>query len=68
MMQGQTKERLLELCAQAAVEQEPNKLLGLLKEINRLLEKNEARVETMSPASRGKSYRGHEKHTASAKA
>jgi len=47
-MQGQTKERLLELCAQAAVEQEPNKLLGLLEEINRLPEKNEARNHASS--------------------
>ena len=37
-MEGQTKERWLELCAQAAVEPDPTKLLQLVKEINRLLE------------------------------
>jgi hypothetical protein len=41
-MQGKTRERWLELCEQAAVEQDREKLLELVAEINRLLaEKNE---------------------------
>ena len=36
MMQGPTRERWQELCAQAAEEQDPEKLLELVKEINRL--------------------------------
>lgn len=46
-MRDKTKERLLELCAQAAVEQEPKKLLELVTEINRLLEEKHQRVEVM---------------------
>lgn len=49
-MQGQTKERWLELCAQAAVEQEPKKLVELLKEINHLLEEKHRREE-ITPSS-----------------
>jgi hypothetical protein len=36
-MQGQTKERWEELCEQAAVEQDPEKLLELIQEINEIL-------------------------------
>jgi hypothetical protein len=36
-MQGQTKERWEELCEQAAVEQDPEKLLELVQEINEIL-------------------------------
>jgi hypothetical protein len=43
-MQGKTKERWLELCEQAAVEQDHKKLLALVVEINRLLEEKEHRV------------------------
>jgi hypothetical protein len=44
MMQGPTRERWQELCAQAAEEQDPEKLLELVKEINRLLEEKEKRL------------------------
>jgi hypothetical protein len=40
----QDKERWMELCAQAASEQDPDKLLYLVQEINRLLEQKEARL------------------------
>jgi hypothetical protein len=33
-----------ELCQQASVEQDPEKLMGLVKEINRLLEEKEERL------------------------
>jgi hypothetical protein len=45
-MQGEDKERWKELCAQAAVEQDSKKLLGLVEEINRLLEEKERRQIT----------------------
>jgi hypothetical protein len=44
-MQGEKKERWQELCAQAAKEQDPEKLLALTLEINRLLEEKEDRVK-----------------------
>ena len=44
-MQGETKERWQQLCEQAAVEQDPEKLLKLIEEINRLLEDKQKRLE-----------------------
>jgi hypothetical protein len=43
-MDRETKERWLVLCEQAAVEQDPARLLALVTEINRLLEEKEQRV------------------------
>jgi len=40
-MQGPDKERWVQLCEQAAIEQDPIKLLALTSEINRLLEAKE---------------------------
>jgi hypothetical protein len=37
-------ERWMELCRQAAIEQDPDKLLALVKEINDLLEAKERRL------------------------
>ncbi len=37
------KERWMELCAQASNEQDPERLLALVQEINRLLEEKERR-------------------------
>jgi len=37
-MKGQVKERWMHLCEQAAVEQDTQKLMVLIQEINRLLE------------------------------
>jgi len=37
-MKGSEQEKLVELCKQAAVEQDCNKLLQLIKQINELLE------------------------------
>jgi hypothetical protein len=39
------KERWMELCAQATTEQDPQKLMELVKEINRLLAEKEARLK-----------------------
>ena len=42
-MQGQ-RELWMELCAQAAEEQDPQKLMQLVDQINQLLEQKEARL------------------------
>jgi hypothetical protein len=44
-MKGKTGERWKELCEQAAVEQDAEKLLELTREINRLLEEKEQRLK-----------------------
>ena len=43
-MQGQTKERWRKLCEQAAIEQDPDKLMELVREINDLLQQKEQRL------------------------
>jgi hypothetical protein len=43
-MQGEKLESWQFLCALAAIEQDPEKLLELTKEINRLLEEKEQRL------------------------
>jgi hypothetical protein len=45
-MQGETGERWRELCAKAAEEQDPAKLLKLVEEINRLLQEKESRLHS----------------------
>ena len=41
------QQRWMELCAQAAVEQDPRRLLELITEINRLLEEKEQRLQRL---------------------
>jgi hypothetical protein len=43
-MRGETGERWRKLCEQAAVEQDPRKLMELIREIDRLLEEKENRL------------------------
>jgi hypothetical protein len=43
-MEGETKERWFQLAQLAAVEQDPEKLIALVQEINRLLDEKEARL------------------------
>lgn len=43
-MKGETRERWQHLCAKAADEQDPQKLLELVQEINRLLQEKEQRL------------------------
>ena len=43
-MEGEEKESWMELCELAAKEQDPAKLLEVVQEINRILEKREARL------------------------
>ena len=44
-MQGEDEGRWKELCAQAATEQDPEKLMVLVEEINRLLERKAERLK-----------------------
>jgi hypothetical protein len=43
-MKGETRERWQTLCARAADEQDPGKLMKLIEEINQLLETKEERL------------------------
>jgi len=49
-MEGKKKERWLELCAQAAVEQDSRKLAELVAEIARLLREKEDRLGNAEPS------------------
>jgi hypothetical protein len=44
-MQGAKRERWFQLCQQAAVEQDPAKMLVLITQINDLLQEKERRLE-----------------------
>ena len=44
-MQGKTKERWMELCEQAAVEQDAEKLMRLIDEITRMLDDKDERLK-----------------------
>ncbi len=44
-MKGEKKEIWMHLCEQAAVEQDPDKLMDLIKQINQLLEEKERRLK-----------------------
>jgi hypothetical protein len=47
-MKGEKKEQWMRLCEQAANEQNPDKLIQLVHEINRLLEEKENRLKRES--------------------
>lgn len=49
LMKGENKELWRELCEQAAGEQDPKKLLDLIKEINRLLTEKQKHLTDASP-------------------
>jgi hypothetical protein len=49
-VQGNTKERWLELCEQAASEQDSAKLYALVQEINRLLEEKRTSRQRRLPS------------------
>ena len=44
-MKGEKKEIWMHLCEQAAIEQDPDKLMDLIKQINQLLEEKENRLK-----------------------
>lgn len=50
-MQGENAERWRKLCEQAAVEQDSQKLMELVKEITRLLDEKERRLKQQSKGS-----------------
>lgn len=45
-MQGETKQRRAKLCEQAATEQDHERLMALIHEINQLLERKEKRLNS----------------------
>jgi len=54
-MQGKAREQWMQLCEQAAVEQDAEKLLALVKEINRMLEEKDRRLQLAEATRRSKS-------------
>jgi hypothetical protein len=54
-MVDNNKERWVELCGLAAKEQDPNKLVELIEEINRLLEIKLSRLKNIPPSHRSES-------------
>ena len=44
-MKGEKRELWTHLCEQAAVEQDPDKLMDLIKQINQLLDEKERRLK-----------------------
>jgi hypothetical protein len=46
-MTGENEQRWKELCAQAAIEQDPKKLVELTKEIDRLLAEKQSRLDNL---------------------
>jgi len=48
-MQGATKERWMELCEQASVEKDPDKLMQLVQEINDILGGKQDRLGRDTP-------------------
>ena len=49
-MQGKVKEEWMLVCEQAAVEQDSEKLMALIMEINRMLDEKEQRLKGGKPA------------------
>jgi hypothetical protein len=50
-MRGEKKEKWMALCEQAANEQDPEKLMVLIAEIERLLAEKQQRLEKQAPRS-----------------
>jgi len=49
LVQGEVKEQWIRLCEMTAAEQDSEKLLAIVKEINRLLEEKEQRLSKLRP-------------------
>jgi hypothetical protein len=56
-VQGKVKEQWMQLCEQAAVEQDSERLMKLVTEITRMLDEKEERLQQVSPDD----LRGHPK-------
>ena len=50
-MQGKTKERWIQLCEQAAFEQDPKRLVELVEEIDKMLGEKEQRLQSQKQES-----------------
>jgi len=50
-MRGETRERWLDLCAQIAQEQDRDRLMELIKELNRLLDEKEKKLGSVTERS-----------------
>jgi hypothetical protein len=46
VMQGRVKEEWMQLCEQAAIEQDSERLMALIQEINRMLDEKEQRLKS----------------------
>jgi hypothetical protein len=57
---GKERERFLELCGLATNEQDPHRLLELVKEINNLLEAKEERLKQRESTGRPKDSQGQD--------
>jgi len=64
-MEGKTKERWAELCEQAAKEQDPNRLMQLVQEINKLLIEKEERLASQRTSQTFRRLSAAETHNAS---
>lgn len=53
-MQGKVRERWMELCERAAVEQDSEKLMSLVQRINRMLDEKEDRLKRQQVNTAGK--------------
>ena len=51
-MKDQTRERWQLLCEQAAVEQDPQRLMALIREIDQLLREKQERLNQQAPQAR----------------
>jgi hypothetical protein len=53
-MQGKARKQWMQLCEQAAVEQDAEKLLALVKEINQMLDEKDRRLQLAEAVRRSK--------------
>ena len=51
-MQGETKEHWVDVCERAATEQDPERLMMLIKELNDLLTQKQERLQKNRPRSK----------------
>ena len=51
-MQGETKEHWVDVCERAATEQDPERLMMLIKELNDLLTQKQERLQNDRPRSK----------------
>jgi hypothetical protein len=57
-MKGERGERWRDLCSQAATEQDPDRLMELIREINELLEEKEQRLKRERAGEKGRAAEG----------